>query len=230
MDPASIIKNPSGSASTLVQPVFSVRIMQATCAQLQQKERLEQGQSASKDNSLVIPATCMCWINSNILSNEDFDGLELRWHKTCCNFSSESKLQRLRKQCQTSTSIASTSCPFTSSTPKRRSCQAAIDWLLCMFCQAHNNIKVRRVETLEKTADVLERTATDPVMSIRLSGVCDLIAAEGCYNLTCLITFEKNQNQNQKCFYSILTKSIYKVTMKRFWIRGPLLRPAWSLT
>ena len=38
------------------------------------------------------------------------------------------------------------------------------------------------------------------------------------------------RNQNQKCFYSILTKSIYKVTMKRFWIRGPLLRPAWSLT
>ena len=40
----------------------------------------------------------------------------------------------------------------------------------------------------------------------------------------------QNQNQNQKCFYSILTKSIYKVTMKRIWIRGPLLRPAWSLT
>ena len=43
-------------------------------------------------------------------------------------------------------------------------------------------------------------------------------------------SFSQNQNQNQKCFYSILTKSIYKVTMKRFWIRGPLLRPAWSLT
>ena len=28
--------------------------------------------------------------------------------------------------------------------------------------------------------------------------------------------------RNQKCFYSILTKSIYKVTMKRFWIRGTL--------
>ena len=41
---------------------------------------------------------------------------------------------------------------------------------------------------------------------------------------------ESEMNQNQKCFYSILTKSIYKVTMKRFWIRGPLLRPAWSLT
>ena len=127
----------------------------------------------------------------NILSNEDFDGLELRWHKTCYSISSESKLQRSRKQCQISPSIASTSCPCTSSTPKRRSCQAAIDWSLCMFCQAHNNKKVHRVETLEKSADILERTATDPVMSIRLSGICDLIAAEGCYHLTCLITFER---------------------------------------
>ena len=115
----------------------------------------------------------------NILSNEDFDGLELRWHKTCySNFSSESKQQRLMKQCQTSTSIASTSCPCTSSTSRLRSCQAAIDWSLCMFCNGHNNKKVHRVKTLEKSADLLERTATDPVMSIRLSGVCDLIAAE----------------------------------------------------
>ena len=55
------------------------------------------------------------------------------------------------------------------------------------------------------------------------------------FHLRCLrrildISWRDNQNQNQKCFYSILTKSIYKVTMKRFWIRGPLLRPAWSLT
>ena len=28
------------------------------------------------------------------------------------------------------------------------------------------------------------------------------------------------QNPNQKCIYSILTKSVYKVTMKRFWFRG----------
>ena len=60
-----------------------------------------------------------------------------------------------------------------------------------MFCQAHNNKEVHRVETLEKSADVLERTATDPLMSIRLPGVCVLIAAEGCYHLTCLITFER---------------------------------------
>ncbi len=34
----------------------------------------------------------------NIISDEDFDGLELRWDKTCySNFSSESKLQRLKE-------------------------------------------------------------------------------------------------------------------------------------
>ena len=60
-----------------------------------------------------------------------------------------------------------------------------------MFCEAHNNKKVHRVETLEKSADLLERTATDPVMSIILYGVYDLIAAEGCNHLTCLITFER---------------------------------------
>ena len=66
-----------------------------------------------------------------------------------------------------------------------------MDWSLCMFCQADNNKKVHGVEALEKSVDLLERTATDPVMSIRLSGVGDLIAAEGCYHLTCLITFER---------------------------------------
>ena len=37
-----------------------------------------------------------------------------------------------------------------------------------------------------------------------------------------------NQNQNQKCIYTILTKIVYKVTMTIFRIRGPLLRLAWS--
>ena len=41
------------------------------------------------------------------------------------------------------------------------------------------------------SADLLERTATDPVMSKRLSDVSDLVAAEGCYHLTCLTTFER---------------------------------------
>ena len=50
------------------------------------------------------------------------------------------------------------------------------------------------------------------------------------FSIISLFLSSKNQNQNLKCIYSILTKSVYKVTMKRFRIMGPLLRPAWSLT
>ena len=64
MDPVSIIKRKRQRIDTSSAGFFSVRIMQATCAQLQQKERLEQELSVSKDESLVIPATCMCWIDS----------------------------------------------------------------------------------------------------------------------------------------------------------------------
>jgi len=48
-----------------------------------------------------------------------------------------------------------------------------------MFCQSQNKRKIHRVQTLEKSADVIERAKSDPVMSTRLSGVSDLIAAEG---------------------------------------------------
>lgn len=60
-----------------------------------------------------------------------------------------------------------------------------------MFCQAESTRKTHKVETLEKSADLIERAKADPVMSTRLSGVSDLIAAEGCYHLPCLITFER---------------------------------------
>ena len=96
---APILKRKRQLIDTSSSWFFSVRILQATCAQLQQKERLEQELSVSKDDSLVIPATSYVYVlgRLNILSNEDFDGLELRWHKTCySNFSSESKLQRLK--------------------------------------------------------------------------------------------------------------------------------------
>ena len=78
MYPASIIKRKRQRIDTS-SAVFSVRIMQATCAQLHQKERLEQELSVSKDDSLVIPATRIHVLDRlNIVSNEDFDGLELR--------------------------------------------------------------------------------------------------------------------------------------------------------
>lgn len=60
-----------------------------------------------------------------------------------------------------------------------------------MFCQALGKKKVHRVQTLEKSGEILECAKTDPVTRLRLSGVNDLIAAEGCYHLSCLISFER---------------------------------------
>ncbi len=110
-----------------------------------------------------------------------------------------------------------------------------------MFCQAHNNKEVHRVETLEKSADVLERTATDPVMSIRLSGVCDLIAAEGCYHLICLITFERRcmkakasmvslDNETNECMTKLCRELIAGLSRGMFttcWTYGENTR-AWT--
>jgi len=80
------------------------------------------------------------------LSEEDFSAHEIRWHKACYStFSSESKLCRLRNKRQasaeTSTSAKSDSCSNAPSAPTTRSSKTAIDWSLCMFCQAQGKKK-----------------------------------------------------------------------------------------
>ena len=149
-------------------------------------EKQEQGMLVINEENFVIPPTRYLDVldRLEILSQEDFDALEVKWHKSCYGtFSSESKLDRLRKQCQASSqegpSTSHDHCCSIPSVPTRRSAQKAIDWTLCMFCQSQNKRKIHRVQTLEKSADVIERAKSDPVMSTRLSGVSDLIAAEG---------------------------------------------------
>ena len=132
-----------------------------------------------------------------VLSEEEFHAMEHRWHKTCYfTFTSESTLSRLKKQGQSSAQLAShhglDPCSSTTSVPTRRSTQRAMNWSLCMFCQEEGKRKVHRVETLEKSAELIERSKLHPVMSSILSGVSDLIAAEGCYHLACLVSFERH--------------------------------------
>ena len=44
---------------------------------------------------------------------------------------------------------------------------------------------------LEKSGELIHRSRLHPVMSTRLAGVTDLIAAGGCYHLVCLLSFER---------------------------------------
>ena len=50
---------------------------------------------------------------------------------------------------------------------------------------------------MEKSAALIEEAKTDLLMSVRLAGVSDLIAAEDFYHLPCLITFERRCAKNK---------------------------------
>ena len=131
MDPVSIIKRKRQRIDTS-SAVFSVRINAGDLRTASSEGRARTRAVGEQRRQLGDTSYVYVLDRLNILSNEDFDGLALRWHKTCYSkFSSESKLQRLRKQYQTSTSIASTSCPCTSSTPKRRSWQQSTGRCAC---------------------------------------------------------------------------------------------------
>lgn len=141
-----------------------------------------------------------------MLSAPEFEELEVKWHKSCySNFTSEFKLCRLRKQrsahvhIDTCTGDSEHDSPSLSGQqrPTRRSCQSPMDWKLCMFCQrTSDKKKLHSVTTFAKSATVLDYAQADPVMSRRLAGVSDLIAAEACYHLSCWVTFERQCKPN----------------------------------
>lgn len=132
------------------------------------------------------------------LSQEDFELLEVKWHKNCyASFTAENKIARLRKQHQASEEGSAACASHTTdiSPAKRRSSQTTINWKLCMFCQREDNHKLHMIATLEKSSQIIEYSRADPVMRTRLAGVADLIAAEACYHLACLVKFERRAKQ-----------------------------------
>jgi len=56
------------------------------------------------------------------------------------------------------------------------------------------------VQSSEKSAELIEYSKNDPVMSTRLAGVYDLVAAEACYHLPYMIRFERQCKQKQRSF------------------------------
>ena len=141
------------------------------------------------------------------LSPQDFNGMEIKWHKSCYSvFTSKTNISRLRAKRQGSgTNSADQQCIDVIPQPIRRSSQGAVDWKLCMFCQKclkgrSQKGRLHMVQTLEKSAELIEYSKNDPVMSTRLAGVCDLVAAEACYHLPCMIRFERQCKQKQPSF------------------------------
>ena len=57
-----------------------------------------------------------------------------------------------------------------------------MNWSLCMFCQILSKKPTHKVQTLNKSAEVIELAKNDPIMRPRLCAVNDLIAVGACYH------------------------------------------------
>ena len=130
------------------------------------------------------------WINAN----------SVKWHKNCYSlFTAENKLQRLRAklsrllECKTKTKKL-TDCDNEQS-KLSRSCCPAVDWNICIFCQATSTVDLHNIATFALSEKIISLSENDLVMSVRLSGISDLIAAEGKYHLKCLVTFERRHSR-----------------------------------
>ena len=86
-------------------------------------------------------------------------------------------------------------------TISRRSTIKRMDWDLCMFCQCtKQKVSLRSVMTEDLSQRIIESSKLDAKMSIHLSTVQDLIAAEGKYHLSCLSAFDRQiEKAKQKC-------------------------------
>lgn len=137
--------------------------------------------------------------HTSLITKDDFCALDITWHKNCyATFTSREKIERLRDKKDKSESSTSHSECDKPSLPSRRSFQSAINWALCMFCQEKKKAKLHSVETLEKSAEIILNAQSDPTMRIRLSGVSDLIAAEGCYHLKCLVKSQREASKKHQ--------------------------------
>ena len=117
-----------------------------------------------------------------ILNAADTNNAEdLHWHKSCyTKYTDKGKISRLRKSLDSLNTLTS-SAALRSGTPPT-------DWKLCMFCQDGETPKketLRSVTTFKMSQQIIEEAKYEHDLSLRLTGVNDLIAAEGKYHPNC---------------------------------------------
>lgn len=131
------------------------------------------------------------------ITENEWASVEMKWHKTCySSFSSEHHIKRLQKKADESNE-AETQGNEPAFRSGRRSLEP-IDWKKCMFCQSVKREDLHNIEYMKKSKQIMEDASLDPVMRVRLSGISDLLAAEGKYHLSCLVNFERKVEKIRK--------------------------------
>ena len=132
------------------------------------------------------------------------------WHRLCySNFTNQTNLARFQKR--------KTEVQHQDDGPvsKRRSSLSPMDWSKCMFCQ-ENSQALSQVQTKDTSDGIIRRVPFDPIMSVKLAGVTDLIAFEGKYHLKCYTKFKRSTDRTtlkstsgtdhkEECFKEIMS-------------------------
>ena len=116
---------------------------------------------------------------------------DLRWHKSCyAKYTDKGEISRLRKSLGSSKDTLSP--PEAATSSALRSKTSSTDWELCIFCQHGSTSKKQTlcsVTTFKMSQHIFKRAKCDHDLSLRVSGVNDLIAAEGKYHPNCYKKF-----------------------------------------
>ncbi|CAH3018507.1 unnamed protein product [Porites evermanni] len=123
---------------------------------------------------------------------------DLRWHKSCyAKYTDKGKISRLRKSFDSSKDTLSP--PETATSSTLRSKASSTDWELCIFCQRGSTSKKQTlcsVTTFKMSQQILKGAKCDHDLSLRVSGVNDLIAAEGKYHPNCYKKFQRSASRS----------------------------------
>ncbi|KAL9979291.1 hypothetical protein ACROYT_G016935 [Oculina patagonica] len=120
--------------------------------------------------------------------------IEVVWHRGCySSFTNQEHIRRLQKRTPDYTEGQSNT-----SSVSRRSSVSSVDWTKCMFCQT-DSLGLNQVQTKETSQKIISKAVFDEVMSCRLAGENDLIAAEGKYHLKCYSKFLRSVEKNPGC-------------------------------
>ena len=123
---------------------------------------------------------------------------DLRWHKSCyAKYTDKGKISRLRKSLDSWKDTLSP--PETATSSALRSKPSSTDWELRILCQHRSTSKNQTlcsVTTFKMSQQILKGAKCDHDLSLGVSGVNDLIAAEGKYHPNCYKKFQRSASQS----------------------------------
>lgn len=120
---------------------------------------------------------------------KDNGNVTLQYHKSCyASFTSADKISRLKKKCENATQKENVE----KNKLVTRSRTGKTDWEKCLICQKEKvKERLRLIMTTNMNDKIMELANYDYKLHVSVSAVGDLIAAEGKYHSSCLLSLQQ---------------------------------------